>query len=105
MIIRTFGIEALFAWTAVVHVLTAAFALFRMTQRAAAPLEDHIAFSEALVVAQTVSTVDPLSSDGADSGQANDSVAVDGGAAAEGTDANTQAQPRAGAESSESKPT
>ncbi len=92
-VIRTFGIEALFAWTAAVHVATAVFALYRMTRRAAAPLEEHIAFSEALVVAQTISTVDPLSSDGADGVQA-----------APDEDGRTEAQPGDDAAGPDSKP-
>jgi MFS family permease len=56
------GIKMLFVWTALVHILTAIFAAYRMTQRAPAPAEEHIAFSDALVVAQTVSNVDPKQS-------------------------------------------
>ena len=57
---RTFGIETIFAYTAVVHLLTAFFTLYRMTRRARPPEEERGAFVDALVVASTVSTVDPL---------------------------------------------
>lgn len=60
VVVRFFGIDALFAYTACVHVATAAFAVYRMRKRAPAPQEEHIAFADALRVAQTVSTVDPL---------------------------------------------
>ena len=59
--VRSLGLGGLFAFTACVHGATAAFALYRMRQRAPAPQEEQIAFVDALRVAQTVSTVDPLS--------------------------------------------
>ncbi|GAB4224228.1 MAG: MFS transporter [Kiloniellaceae bacterium] len=58
---RFFGMDALFATTAGVQLCLALFALHRMRRRAPAPEEEHVAFSESLNLAQTVSTVDPLS--------------------------------------------
>lgn len=55
------GIENLFAYTAVVHTLAGAFAVYRMNQRQRAPAEEHVPFADSLRVAQTVSVVDPLS--------------------------------------------
>ena len=60
-VVRTWGIDALFAYTACVHVAWAVFALYRMRRRARSPAEDHVAFEDSLRVAQTISTVDPLS--------------------------------------------
>ena len=62
-VVRMFGMQSLFAYTACVHFAFAAFAVYRMKMRAPAPVEDHIAFADALRVAQTISTVDPLASD------------------------------------------
>ncbi len=59
--VKFFGIGALFAFTAVVHIMTALFALHRMRKRAPTPMEAHITFADALRVAQTVSNVDPRS--------------------------------------------
>jgi len=58
---RAFGIDLLFAYTAVIHLATAVFALYRMGRRRPVPQEERVAFSDALVVANTISTVDPLS--------------------------------------------
>ena len=60
---RFFGPDALFAVTAATQLGLAAFALHRMRTRAPAPAEEHVAFTESLSLAQTVSTVDPLSHD------------------------------------------
>jgi MFS family permease len=57
------GPDALFGWTAAVQLALAGFALHRMRQRAPAPVEEHVAFTESLTLAQTVSTVDPLAAD------------------------------------------
>lgn len=54
-----FGPDALFGMTAAVQLCLAAFAFYRMRQRAPAPVEEHVAFAESLNFAQTVSTVDP----------------------------------------------
>lgn len=62
-VIRFVGTDSLFAFTACVHALVAVFAAYRMRRRAPAPQEEHIPFADALRVAQTVSTVDPLSQD------------------------------------------
>jgi MFS family permease len=58
-LIRIFGPDALFGMTAAVQLCLAGFALYRMQMRAPAPLEEHVAFTESLNFAQTVSTVDP----------------------------------------------
>ncbi len=59
LLIRFFGPDALFGMTAGVQLCLAAFALHRMRRRAPAPEEAHVAFTESLNYAQTVSTVDP----------------------------------------------
>ena len=51
------GAGALFLFTAAVHGVLAAFTCWRLTRRAAAPMEDRGHFAEALQAAQTVSTV------------------------------------------------
>lgn len=58
------GIRYLFAFTAIVHILAAAFSAYRMRVRAPAPHEEQIAFNDAVLMAQTTSSVDPLSPDG-----------------------------------------
>lgn len=60
---RYFLPDALFAWTAGVHICIAAFALHRMTQRRPSPVDEHVAFTESLNYAQTVSTVDVSTDD------------------------------------------
>ena len=59
-LIELVGIEYLFAYTAAIHILAAGFCAYRMRVRSPAPLEEHIPFSDAMVLAQTLSTVDPL---------------------------------------------
>lgn len=61
--VRFAGIENLFVFTAVIHTLAGAFAVYRMSQRSRAPEEEHVPFADSLQVAQTVSVVDPLSPD------------------------------------------
>ncbi len=61
LVVRYVGIDSLFAYTACVHVMLAAFAVYRMRRRAPTPDAEHILFADALRVAQTVSNVDPLS--------------------------------------------
>lgn len=58
-----FGPDAMFGVTASVHVGLAAFALYRMRQRARAPEEERAAFAESLNLAQTVAPVDLSASD------------------------------------------
>jgi MFS family permease len=53
------GPDALFGVTAAVHLCLAGFALYRMSRRARAPEEEHVAFTDSLNLAQTVSTIDP----------------------------------------------
>jgi MFS family permease len=62
-LVRFFGPEALFGMTAGVQFCLAAFAFYRMQKRAPAPAEEHVAFTESLNFAQTVSTVDPTAED------------------------------------------
>ncbi len=50
--------DALFAFTASVHALVALFALWRMTRRGAAPAADKTDFSDAAVMAATLSEVE-----------------------------------------------
>jgi MFS family permease len=63
-LIRIFGPDALFGMTAAVQLCLAGFALYRMQMRAPAPVEEHVAFTESLNFAQTVSTVDPSADSG-----------------------------------------
>lgn len=58
---RYLGAGGLFAFTVLVHFVTAIFVFYRLRQRDPRPIEEHISFSDAMRVAQTVSTVDPLS--------------------------------------------
>ena len=51
------GNWALFAFTATVHLLLAAFIAWRMTRRAPAAADEHVEFKEALVATTTVSPV------------------------------------------------
>ncbi|MDJ0970864.1 MAG: MFS transporter [Kiloniellales bacterium] len=61
LVVRYVGIDSLFAYTTCVHLMVAAFAVYRMRRRAPTPQAEHILFADALRVAQTVSNVDPLS--------------------------------------------
>ena len=63
LVVRYVGIDSLFAYTACVHVMLGAFAVYRMRRRAPTPDAEHILFADALRVAQTVSNIDPLSPD------------------------------------------
>src|SRR3546814_262060 len=49
-----FGPDAMFGVTASVHLALAGFAFYRMRQRARAPEEEQVAFTESLALAQTV---------------------------------------------------
>lgn len=60
IIIDHTGIVSLFFFTAVVHVLMAGFAFYRMFRRQPAPDEEHVAFAESLRVAQTVANIEEL---------------------------------------------
>ncbi|UUX49031.1 MFS transporter [Nisaea acidiphila] len=68
-VIDLVGIQYLFAFTATVHILAAAFCAYRMNVRAPAPVEDHIAFNDAVVLAQTTAAVDPLSPEDGETGE------------------------------------
>jgi MFS family permease len=61
MVVGAIGIQSLFAFTAAIHVAMVAFALYRMRERGPAPEATRTAFADTLKVAQTVSTIDPLS--------------------------------------------
>ncbi len=58
--IRFVGPEGLFIHTAVVHVLMAVFAVYRMRQHRRPPEEDREPFVDSIRLAQTVATIDPL---------------------------------------------
>lgn len=60
VVTKTAGIEYLFGYTAAIHILTAAFAVFRMQQRRYSSEAEQVPFADSLRVAQTVSVVDPL---------------------------------------------
>src|SRR3546814_17128610 len=49
-----FGPDAMFGVTASVHLALAGFAFYRMRQRARAPEEEQVAFTESLALAPTV---------------------------------------------------
>lgn len=51
------GPGGLYVYTAVIHALLALFTIWRMTQRAPAPLEEHVSFMDTLQAGQTVSPV------------------------------------------------
>src|SRR3546814_17310072 len=53
-----FGPDAMFGVTASVHLALAGFVFYRMRQRARAPEEEQVAFTESLALAQTVAPVD-----------------------------------------------
>jgi hypothetical protein len=57
---RGYGVDSLFAFTAAVHFATACYAVYRLTQRVAPPDEERVHFADSILLAQTVSTVDPL---------------------------------------------
>lgn len=60
-LMRFYGGDALFGFTAFVHMSTAAFALYRMRQRARPPEEERVEFADAIRLAQTISAFDPMS--------------------------------------------
>lgn len=60
-LMRYYGVDALFSFTACVHAATAAFTFYRMRRREPAPMEEHVDFADSFRMAQTVSVVDPLS--------------------------------------------
>lgn len=62
-IMRFFGVDMLFAYTACVHLCMAIYAFYRLRQRAAPLAEDRVQFVDSLRVAHTVSAIDPLSGD------------------------------------------
>ena len=61
-VVKIFGMDMLFAYTAFVHVAMAGYTIRRMRVEAPTPQDEHIDFADALRVAQTVSNIDPLSS-------------------------------------------
>ena len=66
---RSIGVHALFMFTAGVHFLVGCFALHRLTQRTAVIDEDRPAFSESVVMSQTILEIDPMESDSVDGNQ------------------------------------
>ena len=60
-LMRYFGIDVLFGFTAVVHIATAAFTVYRMRRRARAPEEERVEFADTICLTQTVSAMDPMS--------------------------------------------
>lgn len=60
---RYFDVNALFAYTAAIHVTMAVYAFYRLHKRAAPLVEDRVQFVDSIRVAQTVSSIDPLSED------------------------------------------
>ncbi len=61
MAMRFFGTDMLFGYTAVVHLLVAAFIIARMRKRQATPVDERVQFDDSMRVAQTVSSVDTSS--------------------------------------------
>lgn len=60
-LMRVYGVDQLFGFTAVVHMATAAFALYRMRQRPRPPEEERVEFADVIRLSQTVSAFDPMS--------------------------------------------
>lgn len=69
-LMRFAGVGGLFAFTGVVHVLTGLLAAVRMFVKKSPSADHQIDFNEAVLVAQTVSTVDPLHGDRSGENQA-----------------------------------
>lgn len=59
-VMQIVGDAGLFLFTMTVHSAIAIFILYRIRQRVAPPLEEHIPFKDALNIAQTVANVDPM---------------------------------------------
>ena len=59
-VMRFVGPEGLFFHTSAVHVLMAAFAVYRMRKHARPPEDQREPFVDSIRVAQTVATIDPL---------------------------------------------
>lgn len=60
-LMQYFGAHALFVFTAVIYLATAFYAIYRMRKRAPAPEEERVPFIDSIRLAQTVSSVNPLS--------------------------------------------
>jgi len=58
--VRFGGIGSLFLYTAVIHAATAGFTVHQLRRRAVEPEGEPIPFTEAIQVAQTVSSIDVL---------------------------------------------
>jgi MFS family permease len=58
LFMRFIGTGGLFAYSAMIHVSIIFYAVHRLRRRAATPVEDHIAFAEAMRMAGMVSSVD-----------------------------------------------
>jgi MFS family permease len=58
---RFTGAGGLFVYTALVHICVIIYAIHRLRQRSATPLEEHISFADAMRVAGKVSSVDSMS--------------------------------------------
>ncbi len=58
---RYYGVNALFAYTATVHIAMAAYAFYRLHKRAPTLEEERTHFVDSIRVAQTVSAINPLS--------------------------------------------
>jgi MFS family permease len=57
---RFAGPEGLFFFTAITHILMTGFTVYRLGRRKRRSEEDRTPFAESIVIAQTVSTIDPL---------------------------------------------
>jgi MFS family permease len=60
-LMRFYGVDQLFGFTAFVQMSMAAFTLYRMRQRARAPEAERVEFADAIRLCQTVSAFDPMS--------------------------------------------
>lgn len=60
---RFLGTDKLFAYTASIHLCMAAYAFYRLKQRAAPQASECVPFVDSILVAHTVSSIDPTSSD------------------------------------------
>jgi MFS family permease len=62
-LMRIYGVDQLFGFTAVVQMSAAAFTLYRMRQRRPAPEAERVEFADAIRLSQTIAALDPMSRD------------------------------------------
>jgi hypothetical protein len=65
LFMRFFGVGGLFAYSSTIHFCIILYAVHRLRSRAVTPVEEHIAFAEAMRMAGMVSSVDSQTHTGA----------------------------------------